>query len=83
MLDGAPVRDTMAVMRRRDQHFDVPLALRQFETMLREQLGLRLLLAQMPAGSTLADARRLREKIKQTGRRPCSFLDEMLGIERD
>ncbi|MFO0984393.1 MAG: hypothetical protein U1E76_22155 [Planctomycetota bacterium] len=73
----------MTSMRRRDPHFEVVRALRQFETMLREQLGLKLLLAQMPAGSTIADARRLREKIMQTGRRPCRMLDDMLGIRRD
>ena len=73
----------MSVMRRREKHFAINLALRQFETMLREQLGLKLLLARMPPGSTMTDARRLREKIKQTGRQPCRFLDEMLGIKRD
>ena len=70
-------------MRRLEKHFDVSLALRQFETMLREQMGLKLLLAHMPPGSTLADARRLRRKIKQIGRQPSRLLDEMLGIKRD
>jgi hypothetical protein len=51
--------------------------------MLRSQDGLRQLLALMPAGSTLEDARRLREKTMQKQRRPCSFLDRDLGIERD
>jgi hypothetical protein len=37
----------------------------------------------MPPGSTLADARRLRRKIKQIGRQPSRLLDEMLGIKRD
>ncbi len=53
-----------------------------FEAMLRAQGGLRDLLVLMPAGSTLRDARRLREKTMQRQRTPCSFLDEDLGIRR-
>jgi len=70
-------------MRRRNHHFDPALAMRQFERMLREGLGLKLLQAQMPPGATLADARRLRAKILQIGRRPCRFLDRELGVQRD
>jgi hypothetical protein len=73
----------MSIMRRREKHFDVTVALRQFETMLREQMGLKLLLARMPTGSTMTEARRLREKIMQIGRQPSRLLDEMLGIQRD
>jgi hypothetical protein len=51
--------------------------------MMREGLGLRLLLAKMPPGSTLEDARRLRERIKQSGRRPSGVLDAAAGVERD
>jgi hypothetical protein len=50
--------------------------------MMRAGDGLRLLLARLPSGSTLADARRLREKILQEGRRPCGVLDRELGIVR-
>jgi hypothetical protein len=62
-----------------------PLAegLADFDEMMWSKQGLKLLLAKMPEGSTLADAERLRERVKQMGRQPCSFLDEELGIERD
>lgn len=56
-----------------------------FETFLRmlhSKHGLRLLLAGMPAGSTLEDADFLDRKLKQAGRTPCSFLDRRFGIER-
>lgn len=43
-------------------------ALRLVEAMMRDALGLRLLLAKLPAGATLDDARRLREKLLQRGR---------------
>lgn len=58
-------------------------SLRQFVQMLRRQDGLKLLLSQMPEGSTLRDAYRLRKKLHQLRRRPCSFLDEEYGIVRD
>lgn len=58
-------------------------SLRQFERMLREQTGLKLLLSQMPPGSTMSDALKLHRKLHQLRRRPCSFLDEELGIVRD
>ena len=53
-----------------------------FERMLRSQHGLRLLLAGMPRGATLEHARVLHQKLKQAGRRRCSFLDDELGIRR-
>jgi hypothetical protein len=58
--------------------------LADFDRMRRSQHGPKLLLAQMPPRSTLADAKQLRERerVKQRGRQPCSFLDEELGIER-
>lgn len=49
---------------------------------MRDALGLRLLLAKMPAGATLDDARRLRERILQRGRRPSRVLGGAGGIER-
>jgi hypothetical protein len=58
-------------------------SLRQFEEMFRSQDGLKLLLLRMPPGSTLRDAYRLRKKLHQLRRRPCSFLDEEYGIVRD
>lgn len=57
--------------------------LRLLERMLREKEGLKLLLLQMPPGSTMADAMKLHRKLHQLRRRPCSFLDEELGIVRD
>lgn len=53
-----------------------------FEQLLRSLHGLRLLLAGMPPGSTLDDARLLHRRLKQSARRPCSFLDDELGIQR-
>lgn len=49
---------------------------------MRAGTGLRWLLALLPEGATLADARRLRSRIKQQRRRPVGFLDEELGIRR-
>jgi hypothetical protein len=73
----------LEVVRRRAPAPTPDQAVATFEAMLRSQDGLRQLLALMPAGSTLEDARRLREKTMQKQRRPCSFLDRDLGIERD
>jgi hypothetical protein len=65
---------------------DVPATLQEswadFERMVLSKEGLRLMLASMPPGSTLEDAARLHRKLAQLSRRPCSFLDEELGIER-
>ncbi len=58
-------------------------SVRQLERMLREKEGLKLLLMQMPPGSTMADALKMHRKLHQLRRRPCSFLDEELGIVRD
>ena len=61
----------------------VPMeALASLESMLQENLGLRLFLRHLPPGATLAEARFLREKLTQAQRRPCSFLDARYGIER-
>jgi hypothetical protein len=57
--------------------------LRQLERMMSEKEGLKLLLLQMPPGSTMADALRLHRKLHQLRRRPCSFLDQELGIVRN
>ncbi|MBY0276860.1 hypothetical protein K2Z84_16095 [Candidatus Binatia bacterium] len=50
--------------------------------MMHDALGLRLLLAKMPAGASLDDARRLRERILQRGRRPSRVLGAVDGTER-
>lgn len=51
---------------------------------MREQkLGLKLLLLSLPAGSTLADARRYLRIEHQRTRTPSRLLDTELGIERD
>jgi len=52
-----------------------------FERMLRAQRGLELVLAGLPAGATLGDARDLHRRLKQVGRAPCTFLDDELAIE--
>jgi hypothetical protein len=57
-------------------------ALRLVEGMMLDALGLRLLLAKLPAGATLDDARRLRERILQRGRQPSRVLGHDDGIER-
>lgn len=49
---------------------------------MEEKTGLRLLLARLPAGATLEDARRMHERILQRGRQRSRVLDEALGIER-
>ncbi len=54
-----------------------------FEAMLRGQEGLRMLLPHLHPGATMEDARRLYERLNQVDRRPCSFLDQDLGIQRD
>ena len=50
--------------------------------MMRDALGLRLLLAKMPAGASLDDARRMRERILQRGRRASRVLDAACGTGR-
>lgn len=58
-------------------------ALKQFDMLQQGGLGLRLLLTFLPAGASLADARRLHQRLRQQSRRPCRILDEALGISRD
>ncbi len=70
-------------MRRHQQPPSPEESLRQLERMLREKDGLKLLMMQMPQGSTMADAMKLHRKLHQLRRRPCSFLDKELGIVRD
>lgn len=57
-------------------------ALARLGALMTDGLALRLLLAHLPAGATVDDARRLRERILQSGRQPSRLLDEALGIER-
>ena len=53
--------------------------LAELARLMHEALGLRLLLPRLPAGATLADARRLRERILQRDRRPSAVLDHEPG----
>ena len=57
-------------------------ALRRFQELRRSERGFRLMLTQLPPGTTIEEARTLRRKIIQSGRTPCSFLDREYGIER-
>lgn len=57
-------------------------ALEALERMMREGLGLRLLLGKLPDGATLDDARALRRRILQSGRRPSRALAPGVGAER-
>jgi hypothetical protein len=57
-------------------------ALDSLEQMMRDGVGLRLLLARLPAGATLDDARLLRERILQRARRPSQVLRRAAGVER-
>lgn len=50
-------------------------ALRQFESMQKAAMGLKLLLPYLPPGASLEEARRLHRKLAQKGRPPCSFLE--------
>jgi hypothetical protein len=61
-------------MRRRSAPEERASALHQVEAMMRDALGLRLLLAKLPPGASLEDARRLRERILQRGRQPSRVL---------
>jgi hypothetical protein len=58
---------------------DADMTFKAFERMLRTQRALRLILAGMPPGATLEDARVLHSRMKQVGRRRCSFLEADLG----
>jgi hypothetical protein len=66
----------------RDRVTTVAERLAEVERLMREGLGLRLLLARLPAGATLDDARRLRARLLQQDRRPSPLLDGALGIRR-
>jgi len=57
-------------------------ALARVARLMAESTGLRLLLARLPEGATLEDARRMHERILQRGRHRSRVLDEALGIER-
>jgi len=57
-------------------------ALAELERLMQSGDGLRHLVAELPPGATTEDARRLRERILQQGRRPSPLLDRMLGIDR-
>ena len=61
---------------------DPAAAWAEFERLFRSKRGLELLLASLPPGSTLEDAKKFHRKVTQLSRRPCSFLDAELGIER-
>lgn len=56
-------------------------ALEAVERLMRDGLGLRLLLGKLPPGATLDEARRLRERIRQRGRRPSRVLDAAYGTD--
>jgi hypothetical protein len=62
---------------------DHPTSMEQFWQMLLDQSGLKLLLAQMPPGSSLDDALNMHRRIRQTSRTPCKWLDEELGVKRE
>ena len=57
-------------------------ALGRVARLMEDGTGLQLLLARLPEGATLEDARRMHERILQCGRRRSRVLDEALGIER-
>jgi len=57
-------------------------ALAELAKLMQAGEGLRYLIAQLPAGATIEDARRLHERIRQQGRHPSPLLDHMLGIDR-
>jgi len=80
MAPAVPTRYPTTVRRTRPS--SPATALLELGTLMRAGTGLRLLQARLPPGSTLADARRARERILQLGRRPCTFLDRELGIDR-
>jgi len=54
---------------------DVQSALSTALELMDEKVGLRLLLAQLPPGSTLDDALAFHRRLRQQGRRPCRCLD--------
>jgi hypothetical protein len=58
---------------------EADMSFEAFERMLRTQRAIRLVLAGMAPGATLEDARSLHRKMKQVGRKRCSFLDTDVG----
>lgn len=57
-------------------------ALRRFELLQREGLGLRCMLPYLPEGASLGDAYKLYKKLGQQSRRACTILDGPLGVKR-
>jgi len=57
-------------------------SIQDFMRMQEEGLGLELIRQELGANATRADALRFHRRLAQLTRRPCSFLDEELGIER-
>lgn len=66
---------------RRERSTTAAERLQELERLMRDALGLRLLLPRLPAGATLADARRLRERILQQDRRPSAVLRGAAGVD--
>ena len=54
-------------------------ALRACEAMFRAKEGLRLMLPVLGPGATIEDARRFRERILQSQRRPSGCMRRLLG----
>jgi len=59
---------------------DADMSFDAFERMLRTQRAVRLVLAGMAPTATLEEARALHRRMKQVGRRRCSFLEADFGI---
>lgn len=57
------------------------MSIEAFLRMLHSELAVRLVHAGMPPEATLEDARAFHRRMKQVGRRPCSFLDEPRGTD--
>jgi hypothetical protein len=57
------------------------MSLEAFLRMLHSDLAVRLVHAGMPPEATLDDARALHRRMKQVGRKRCSFLDDPRGTE--
>lgn len=57
--------------------------LARFEALQRDGSGLRFLMAFLPQGASLEEARALYHRLRQESRTPSRLLDEPLGIRRD
>ncbi len=57
--------------------------LARFEALQRDGSGLRFLLAFLPEGASLEEARALHQRLRQESRTPCRLLDGPLGIRRN